>query len=181
MTACAAKKVRVRDLRSGREYDESYDKLILAPGAAPIRPPLPGIDLPGIHTLRNLQDTDQIKARMVEGASGRRWSWAGFIGLEMVENLVERRHCHDARRNARSRCCRRSIRKNDDFQPILELLTAPHGVTVLLNDSAAAFEAATDGPGLVVRLQSGGQLPAQLVILGVGVRPGEQAGGRCRT
>jgi NADPH-dependent 2,4-dienoyl-CoA reductase/sulfur reductase-like enzyme len=61
------KKVHVRDLASGREYEESYDKLILAPGAAPLRPPLPGIDLPGIFTLRNLQDVDRIKQRVDQG------------------------------------------------------------------------------------------------------------------
>ena len=57
----SAKKVRVRDLASGREYEDPFDKLILAPGAAPLRPPIPGIDLPGIFTLRNLQDVDRIK------------------------------------------------------------------------------------------------------------------------
>src|SRR3954470_10817922 len=50
-----AKRVRIRDLNSGNEYEESYDKLILAPGAAAVRPSLPGIDLPGIFTLRNLE------------------------------------------------------------------------------------------------------------------------------
>src|ERR1700722_9554217 len=60
----AAKKVRIRDLASGRDYEESYDKLILAPGAAPLRPPIPGVDLPGIFTLRNLQDMDRIKAAL---------------------------------------------------------------------------------------------------------------------
>src|SRR6185436_7092105 len=63
----AAKKVRVRDLASGREYEETYDKLILAPGAAPLRPPIPGIDLPGIFTLRNLQDMDHIQGKMDQG------------------------------------------------------------------------------------------------------------------
>src|SRR5271166_5947741 len=63
----AGKKLRVRDVASGRDYEESYDKLILAPGAAPLRPPLPGIDLPGIFTLRNLQDMDRIKSRMDRG------------------------------------------------------------------------------------------------------------------
>src|SRR5258708_7010829 len=62
-----AKKVRVRDLVEGRDYEESYDKLILAPGAAPLRPPIPGIDLPGIFTLRNLQDMDRIKERIDAG------------------------------------------------------------------------------------------------------------------
>lgn len=62
-----AKKIRIRDLVSGREYDETYDKLILAPGAAPLRPPIPGIDLPGILTLRNLHDVDRIKEQVDRG------------------------------------------------------------------------------------------------------------------
>ena len=86
----AAKKVRVRDLASGREYEETYDKLILAPGAAPLRPPIPGIDLPGIFTLRNLQDVDRIKARMDQGVKQAVVVGAGFIGLELVENFVRR-------------------------------------------------------------------------------------------
>src|SRR5215467_4628265 len=86
----AAKKVRVRDLASGREYEETYDKLILAPGAAPLRPPLPGIDSPGVFTLRNLQDVDRIKQRVDGGVRQAVVIGAGFIGLEVVENLVRR-------------------------------------------------------------------------------------------
>ena len=63
----SAKSVRVRDLATGREYNETYDKLILAPGAAPLRPPIPGIDLPGVFTLRNLQDVDRIKGSIDDG------------------------------------------------------------------------------------------------------------------
>ena len=86
----AAKKVRVRDLASGREYDEAYDKLILAPGAAPLRPPIPGIDLPGVFTLRILQDVDRIKDRVDQGVKRAVVVGAGFIGLELVENFVRR-------------------------------------------------------------------------------------------
>ena len=88
----AAKKVRVRDLASGREYEETYDKLILAPGAAPLRPPIPGIDLPGIFTLRNLQDMDRIKERVDQGVKQAVVVGAGFIGLELVENFVRAWH-----------------------------------------------------------------------------------------
>ncbi len=84
------KKVRVRDLASGREYEESYDKLILAPGAAPLRPPIAGIDLPGVYTLRNLQDVDRIKDRVDKGVERAVVVGAGFIGLELVENFVRR-------------------------------------------------------------------------------------------
>src|SRR5262249_3113105 len=76
-----SKIVRVRDLASGREYEEGYDKLILAPGAAPLRPPIPGIDLPGIFTLRNLQDVDRIKDRVDRGVRQAIVVGAGFIGL----------------------------------------------------------------------------------------------------
>lgn len=85
-----AKKVHVRDLAAGRDYEESYDKLILAPGAAPLRPPILGIDMPGICTLRNLQDVDCIKERVDQGVKQAVVVGAGFIGLELVENFVKR-------------------------------------------------------------------------------------------
>jgi NADPH-dependent 2,4-dienoyl-CoA reductase/sulfur reductase-like enzyme/rhodanese-related sulfurtransferase len=160
-----AKKIRVRDLASGREYEETYDKLILAPGAAPLRPPIPGIDLPGIFTLRNLQDVDRIKERVDKGVKQAVVVGAGFIGLELVENFVKRGIATTV------------VELQDQVlppfdkemtTPIVETLLAK-GVTVLLGQSADGFEEAPDG--LVVRLKSGQRLPTQLVILGVGVRP----------
>ena len=160
-----ARKVRVRDLASGREYEETYDKLILAPGAAPLRPPIPGIDLPGIFTLRNLQDVDRIKERVDQGIKQAVMVGAGFIGLELVENFVKRGIATTV------------VELQDQVlppfdkemtTPIVETLLAK-SVTVLLGQSADGFEAAPDG--LVVRLKSGQRLPAQLVVLGVGVRP----------
>jgi NADPH-dependent 2,4-dienoyl-CoA reductase/sulfur reductase-like enzyme/rhodanese-related sulfurtransferase len=160
-----AKKIRVRDLATSREYEEAYDKLILAPGAAPLRPPIPGIDLPGMFTLRNLQDVDRIKEGVDRGVQRAVVVGAGFIGLELVENF-------------RRRGIETTVVELQDqvlppldkemTAPILETLMA-NGVTVLLGQSAEAFEPAADG--LTVRLKSGEQLPAQLVILGVGVRP----------
>ena len=64
-----AKTVTVRELETGREYDESYNKLVLSPGAGPVVPPLPGVNLPGVFTLRNLPDMDQIKGRAEEHTS----------------------------------------------------------------------------------------------------------------
>ena len=161
----SVKKVRVRDLASGREYEESYDKLILAPGAAPIRPPLPGIDLPGVFTLRNLQDMDRIKARLDRGVRQAVVVGAGFIGLELIENLV--------RRSITTTVVELQDQVLPPFDremttPIAEHLVAK-GVTLLLGQSAEAFEQGPDG--IVVRLKSGQRLPAQLVVLGVGVRP----------
>ena len=161
----AAKKVHVRDLASGREYEETYDKLILAPGAAPLRPPLPGIDLPGIFTLRNLQDVDRIKARMDQGVKQAVVIGAGFIGLELVENFVRRGIATTV------------VELQDQVLPPFDKeMTTPiaqelasKGVSLLLGQSAEAFEQGPDG--LAVRLKSGQRLPAQLVVLGVGVRP----------
>jgi NADPH-dependent 2,4-dienoyl-CoA reductase/sulfur reductase-like enzyme/rhodanese-related sulfurtransferase len=161
----AAKTIRVRDLATDRVYDEPYDKLILAPGAAPIRPPLPGIDLPGIFTLRNLQDVDRIKQRVDEGIQHAVIVGAGFIGLELVENFVKRGVATTV------------VELQDQVLPPLDKeMTTPiletlrkHQVKILLGQSAEAFEAVPEG--ISVRLKSGERLAAQLVILGVGVRP----------
>jgi len=161
----AGKKVRVRDLASGREYEEPYDKLILAPGAAPVRPPIPGIDLPGVFTLRNLQDVDHIKDRVDHGVKQAVVVGAGFIGLELVENFVRRGIAVTV------------VESQDQVLPPFdkEMMTpvAEHletnGVSLLLGQSAEAFERRPDG--LTVVLKSGIRLPAQLVVLGVGVRP----------
>ncbi len=163
-----AKKVRIRDLAADRTYEETYDKLILAPGAAPLRPPIPGIDLDGVLTLRNLADVDRIKQRVDEGIGQAVVVGAGFIGLELVENFV--------RRGVATTLVELQDQVLPPFDkemttPILEALAA-HGVRVLLGQSAEAFE--QSAKGLTVRLTSGESLPAQLVILGVGVRPENQ-------
>ncbi len=161
----SAKKVRIRDLASGREYDEPYDKLILAPGAAPSRPAIPGIDLPGIFTLRNLEDTDRIVKALESRLRQAVIVGAGFIGLELVENFV--------RRGIGATVIELQDQVLPPFDkemaaPIAEQLTT-NGVNLLLGQSAEAFE--PDANGLVVRLKSGQKLSAQLVVLGVGVRP----------
>ncbi len=161
----AAKTVRVRELSTGREYVESYDKLILAPGAAPLRPPLPGLDLSGIFTLRNLADVDQIKQRIDAGVRAAVVVGAGFIGLELVESFV--------RRGVATTVVELQDQVLPPFDkemttPLLETLEA-HGVRVLLGESAAGFE--RDGDNVLVQLKSGERLSAQLVVLGIGVRP----------
>lgn len=160
--------VRIRELSTGREYTESYDKLILAPGAAPIKPPLPGVDLPGIDTLRNLQDMDRIKASVDQGATSAVIIGAGFIGLELAENLV--------RRGVSTTVVELQDQVLPPFDaemttPILQTLQA-HGVRLHLGDSAEAF-AGVNGK-IDVKLKSGKLLSADLVILGVGVRPENQ-------
>ena len=161
----AARTIRVRNLASGQVYEESFDKLILATGAAPFRPSIPGIDLPGVFTLRNLQDTDQIKARVTSHVKQAVLLGGGFISLELAENLV------------RLGISTTVVEKNDQIltpfdkemtTPIAEALAAK-GVTLVLGQSAEAIEQSADG--LIVCLTSGQRLAAQLVIFGIGVRP----------
>ncbi|MBX7073332.1 MAG: FAD-dependent oxidoreductase [Pirellulales bacterium] len=162
------KRVRVRDLATERAYEEPFDKLILAPGAAPIRPPLPGLDLSGVFTLRNLQDMDAITKRLNDGVRRAAVIGAGFIGLELVENLTRRGIATTL------------IELQDQVLPPLDKeMTTPivqclrnAGVTLLLGESAAAFE--QSGDGMAVRLKSGRAIQADLIVLGVGVRPESQ-------
>ena len=82
------KTITVRTVDGG-EYEETYDKLLLSPGATPVRPSLGGIDSEGIFTLRNVEDTDRIKSYLTEHAVKRAVrSCAGFIGLEMAEICI---------------------------------------------------------------------------------------------
>ena len=163
-----SKTVVVREFPSGRQYEESYDKIILAPGAAPLRPPIPGVDLPGIETLRNLQDVDRIKAAVDRGIQRVIVIGGGFIGLELVENFVRRGLSTTV------------VQLQDQVLPPFDKeMTVPleqamreKGVTLYLNETAAAFEQTPEG--LLVQLKSGSRLPADLVVLGVGVRPENQ-------
>jgi NADPH-dependent 2,4-dienoyl-CoA reductase/sulfur reductase-like enzyme/rhodanese-related sulfurtransferase len=159
------KALRILDQRSGCEYDESYDKLILAPGAAPLRPHVPGADLPGIFTLRTLRDMDRIAAALDGGARRAVVVGAGFIGLELVENLL--------RRGVATTVVELMDQVLPPFdkemtRPIAERLSA-RGVILLLGQSAERFGNTSDE--LVVHLKSGERLTTQLVILGVGVCP----------
>ena len=85
------REIKVRRAATEEVYSERYDALVLAPGAAPIRPALPGIDLPGIFVLRTIPDTRAIRAWIAErGCKSAVVVGAGFIGLEATENLVRR-------------------------------------------------------------------------------------------
>lgn len=163
----ASRTVRVRDLRTGKEYDESYTALILAPGAVPIRPPVPGIDLPNIFVLRTVPDSDAIRAYIEEhGARRAVVLGAGFIGLEMVENLVRRGLAVTL------------VDKAPQVLPALdpEMAAFVHlaldqaGVEVIVGDGLAAFEE-EGGRAAAVRLESGRRVEGDLFILGLGVRP----------
>ena len=162
--ACA---ISVRDLETGREYREPYDALVLSPGAAPVCPPWPGIDLPGIFTLRTIPDSREIR-NWIESKSPRQAVivGGGFIGLEMAENLAHRGIAVTI------------VEMADQLLPPLDPEMAEYArerliaskVRLRLGDAVAGFEQSGEG-GLLVRTQAGSALPADLVVLAIGVRP----------
>lgn len=158
--------VRLREHTSQREWDESYDALVLSPGASPLRPPLPGLDLPGVFTLRSIPDAQAIRG-WIEQTQARRAVivGGGFIGLEMAENLV----CRGLETTV--------VEMLPQVMPPLDMEMAErvarhlrkNGVHLQLGSALSAIEA--EGKKLIVRTQDGGQLSADLVILALGVRP----------
>ncbi len=159
-----AKQVRVRNLADGSESTIAYDKLILAPGASPLRPPLPGIDHPLVQTLRNLQDMDRIKAA-ADNTGHVAIIGAGFIGLEMAEQL------HAIGKQVSVIELQPQVLPQLDPEMVRPLETSlrEHGIELVLGDGIDGFE---DRPeGIAVILKSGRRLESGLVILSIGVRP----------
>jgi NADPH-dependent 2,4-dienoyl-CoA reductase/sulfur reductase-like enzyme/rhodanese-related sulfurtransferase len=178
------KTVDLKDLETGEVTTESYDKLVLSPGAPPIRPPLPGIDLPGIFSLRTVPDAREIRQWLEKGtpflAGMDRYSGiqavrpktravvvgGGFIGLETAENLSHRGfdvtvlEMGDQILGPLDR----------EMARVVEGYLEHHGINVVLEDGAAEFRQSSSG-SLKVYTQSGAMYPADIVVLGIGVRP----------
>jgi NADPH-dependent 2,4-dienoyl-CoA reductase/sulfur reductase-like enzyme/rhodanese-related sulfurtransferase len=165
--------VRAREVATGREEEVAYDRLALCPGAVPLVPPLPGVDLPGVHVLRRMADMDVIKAEVdAVDAEGRPQVahavviGGGYIGLEMAENLRHRGRDVTL------------VELADQLMPPLdrELTSAmeahlrEHGVALHLGVGASSFARADDGR-LEVTLADGTVLVTDLVLLAAGVRP----------
>jgi NADPH-dependent 2,4-dienoyl-CoA reductase/sulfur reductase-like enzyme/rhodanese-related sulfurtransferase len=161
------RRIQVNDLKSGETYYESYDALVLSPGANPIKPPMPGIDLPGIFSLRTIPDSRQIKS-WIKRYSARRALvvGGGYIGMEMTENLLNLGMAVTI------------VEMQPQVMPLLdpEMVTPvqeeliKHGVQLLLNESVIEFENCGDHC-LSVKLKSGRIEETDLVILAIGVRP----------
>ena len=150
----------------GDTYVEAYDKLLLSPGASPVRPPLPGIGSEGIFTLRNVNDTDRIKTYMQQHAVKRAVIvGGGFIGLEMAENL------HHAGAEVAVVEMADQVMGPVDYS--MAALVHEHllqkGVKLYLKQAVESFEPGRNG--ITVRFQSGISLDADLVLLSIGVRP----------
>ena len=159
------KVVRARRLESGDVDELAYDKLLLAPGASPIRPPLPGIDLAAIHTLRNLEDMDRIHASCVH-AKRAVVVGAGFIGLEMAEQL-RRRGLAVTLVELQDQVL---PQMDPDMTLLMERTLEREGVELILGDGIGGFEDKGNG-AIEARLSSGRRIGADLVILSIGVKP----------
>ena len=147
-------------------YEESYDKLLISTGASPVRPPLPGIDLPGIFTLRNVTDTDRIK-EYINSHSPRKAVvvGAGFIGLEMAENL----HTQGAKVSIVEMGNQVMAPIDFSMASLVHQHLMDKGVNLYLEQAVASFE--REGKGLKVTFKNGQSISADIVILSIGVRP----------
>jgi NADPH-dependent 2,4-dienoyl-CoA reductase/sulfur reductase-like enzyme/rhodanese-related sulfurtransferase len=160
------KEVRVRDLVSGEQLVESYDKLILAPGAEPVKPPIPGIDLDGILHLRNIPDSDRIKARVSrQTPESAVVVGGGFIGLEMAENLV----CRGVNTTIVEMADQVIAPLDREMAAVVHAHLRKQGVVLELGQRVAAFQSTTNG--LAVVTAQGREIPCNMVILSIGVAP----------
>lgn len=157
-----AKKVRVKDLKNNREYDEAYDKLILSPGADPITPFVRGIEDANLFTIRNVEDISRfysfIKKEDVKKISV---IGGGFIGVEVAVNLREAGY-----QVSMVEAMPQILRTYDyDMVQILQKEMLDKGVNLVVKDSVVSFDKSD------LLLESGRRIEGDAVVMAVGVRP----------
>ncbi len=159
--------VTVRDLVSGREYEQHYDKLILSPGATPVVPPLSGLDLDGVYTLRNIPDMDAIIDRIGRpDAKDALVVGGGFIGLEMAENL----HARGLSVTIVEMLPQVMSTIDPDMASLVHRELLRNNIRLGLGDGLQSVEK-TESGRLKVNLSSGRSGEADVVLLAIGVRP----------
>ena len=159
------KTVTVR-LSSEDTYEESYDKLLISTGATPVKPPLPGIDSERIFTLRNVKDTDRIKEYANQHAPRRAVViGAGFIGLEMAENLVEM----GVSVTIVQRPKQLLAPLDADMASFVHAEMRRHGVALRLGETVTGFR--QDGDSVLTLLEESEPLHSDMVLLAIGVTP----------
>lgn len=162
----AAKTVTGKNLATGETFAESYDKLLLSPGAKPLKPPLPGLDSPRLFTLRTVEDTLAIRA-FVEEHKPRRAVMAGggFISLEVAENLAEL----GVEVTVVQRLPHLMPPLDYDMASFLHNHMRAKGVRVLLDTAVSGFS--QQGQTITTLVEGGDPIPADLAILAIGVAP----------
>lgn len=159
------KKVTVKNHKTGETYDESYDVLVLSPGASPIKPHISGInDCNNLFTLRNIPDTDKIKAYVDKDTTKKAVViGGGFIGIEMAENLVERGIDVTLVEASSQVMAPLDVEMVSTIHEHL----IDHGINLILDDGVKEFK----NNGKIVALNSGKEIETDLIILSIGVRP----------
>lgn len=163
------KTVSVRDLDGGHEYEEPFDQLVVATGATPVRPKLPGVEAAGIHGVQVLDDGVAVRRRLDGGGVSRAVViGGGYIGLEMAEALVQQ--------GVEVSLVERWTQPMSTLDPDMGALVADAmrkmGIALHLEEKATAFE--TDDGHVTAVVTDARTLPADLVILGLGVRPNSE-------
>ncbi|WP_282792974.1 FAD-dependent oxidoreductase [Streptomyces sp. CC224B] len=163
----AGRRVRARDLDSGAEDWTAYDKLVIATGARPLRPPLPGIDAPGVHGVQNLGD-GQALLDTLEATEGRRAVvvGAGYIGLEMAEALLRRGY----EVTVVNRGEQPMSTLDPDMGRLVDEAMSGMGVTMVNDTEVTAVLTGADGRVRAVATKDA-EFPADVVVLGIGVEP----------
>ena len=162
------KTIKVRNKFNGKEYSENYDKLVLSPGAVPIVPNLPGIQSDRIFTIRNVADTENVKQRAVLSFSKLKEVvvvGAGFIGLEMVENL----HQLGYHITIVEKAPQVMTTVDAPIAAVIQHQLKEKNIKLMLNTEVQSFEESDDA--VCVNLSNGEQLKADFVILSIGVKP----------
>ncbi|MEW2550091.1 FAD-dependent oxidoreductase [Streptomyces sp. NPDC047002] len=163
----AGRRVRARDLETGGEYWTGYDKLVLATGASPLRPPLPGIDAPGVHGVQTLDDGQALLDTLAR-TKGRHAVvvGAGYIGVEMAEALV--RHGYEVTVVHRDEQPMSTL--DPDMGRLVHEAMTGMGITVVGGQAVTEIRTGEDGHVRAVVTRDAAY-PADVVVLGIGVRP----------
>lgn len=163
-----AKTIALRDIATGATKLESYDKLVLSPGAVSIKPPLPGIDHPGIFHVRTVPDARAIRAWITANSKARRAVviGGGFIGLEMVENLIHQGFDVTLLELADQVLAPLDVEQARAVEDILRR----NGVNIALGEAVTGFSERPTAE-IAVQTKSGTTYSAHIVILALGVRP----------
>ena len=158
----AGKKVHIKDLMTGREYDEAYDTLILAPGANAVVPRIQGIENANLFTIKTVADVSQFYGFLKEsGAKKVSVIGGGFIGVETAVNLREAGY-----QVALVEAMDQILKPYDyDMAQILQKAMIDHGVELVVGDSVVAFQQSS------LQLNSGRVIEGDAVVMAVGVRP----------
>ena len=172
----AKKIVKVKDVKSGKIFEDSYDKLVLSPGSSPLRPPIPGSDDPDVLVLWTMNDMDRINALVDSGVKRAIVIGGGFIGVEVAENLAHRK----------IKTCLVEMLPHIMPQMDQEMTTPLHdemeqnGVKLFLENGVSKIERSRSmddrhhRKGFVVELQDSTRIEADMVIMAIGVRPNNE-------